>query len=97
MKNSFISFIALSKSSKEYAIEYNNGELLIHWFSFNRDDNKLSYEKSERFEDSEHEGLKNYLKGFVKEGAGAGGAMYTALVLGNSVERLRKRIEKVCK
>ena len=50
-----------------------------------------------RFEDSEHEGLKNYLKGFVKEGAGAGGAMYTALVLGNSVEKLRKRIEKVCK
>ena len=50
-----------------------------------------------RFEESEHEGLKNYLKGFVKEGVGAGGAMYTALALGNSVERLRKRIEKVCK
>lgn len=49
------------------------------------------------FEESEHEGLKNYLKGFVKEGAGAGGAMYTALVLGNSVEKLRKKIEKVCK
>ena len=48
------------------------------------------------FEKSEHEGLKNYLKGFVKEGAGAGGAMYTALTLGNSVEKLRKRIEKVC-
>ena len=50
-----------------------------------------------RFEESEHEGLKNYLKGFVKEGAGAGGAMYTALVLGNSVEKLRRKIEKVCK
>lgn len=50
-----------------------------------------------RFEESEHEGLKNYLTGFVKEGAGAGGAMFAALVLGNSVERLRKRIEKVCK
>ena len=49
-----------------------------------------------KFEDSDHEGLRNYLKGFVKEGAGAGGAMYTALVLGNSVEKLRKRIEKVC-
>ena len=49
------------------------------------------------FEDSEHEGLKNYLTGFVKEGAGAGGAMFTALVLGNSVEKLRNRIEKVCK
>ena len=50
-----------------------------------------------KFEESSHEGLKNYLKGFVKEGAGAGGAMYSALVLGNSVEKLRKRIEKVCK
>ena len=50
-----------------------------------------------RFEDSEHEGLKNYLTGFVKEGAGAGGAMFSALVLGNSVEKLRKKIEKVCK
>ena len=50
-----------------------------------------------RFEESEHEGLKNYLKGFVKEGAGAGGAMYTALALGNSVEKLRRKIEKVCK
>ena len=38
---------------------------------------------------------RNDHKGFVKEGAGAGGAMYTALALGNSVERLRKKIEKV--
>ena len=50
-----------------------------------------------RFEESEHEGLKNYLTGFVKEGAGAGGAMFAALALGSSVEKLRKRIEKVCK
>ena len=49
-----------------------------------------------RFEESENEGLKNYLTGFVKEGAGAGGAMFTALVLGSSVEELRKKIEKVC-
>ncbi len=61
------------------------------------DDNITVNVVDPRFEDSEHEGLKNYLKGFVKEGAGAGGAMYTALVLGSSVERLRKRIEKVCK
>ena len=61
------------------------------------DDNITVNVVDPRFEDSEHEGLKNYLKGFVKEGAGAGGAMYTALVLGNSVEKLRKRIEKVCK
>lgn len=61
------------------------------------DDNITVHTVDPRFEESEHEGLKNYLKGFVKEGAGAGGAMFTALVLGNSVEKLRKRIEKVCK
>ena len=60
------------------------------------DDNITVNVVDPRFEESEHEGLKNYLKGFVKEGVGAGGAMYTALVLGNSVEKLRKRIEKVC-
>ena len=49
------------------------------------------------FEESDHEGLKNYLKGFVKEGVGAGGAMYTALALGSSPERLRRKIEKVCR
>ena len=61
------------------------------------DDNITVNVVDPRFEDAEYEGLKNYLKGFVKEGAGAGGAMYTALVLGSSVERLRKKIEKVCK
>jgi uncharacterized protein (TIGR00303 family) len=47
------------------------------------------------FEKSENEGLKNYLKGFVKEGAGAGGAMLTALLLGYSIEDIRKKIEEV--
>ena len=61
------------------------------------DDNITVNVVDPEFGKSEHEGLKNYLKGFVKEGAGAGGAMYTALVLGNSVEKLRKKIEKVCK
>ena len=61
------------------------------------DDNITVNVVDPKFEESEHEGLKNYLKGFVKEGAGARGAMYTALALGNSVERLRKKIEKVCK
>ena len=50
-----------------------------------------------KFEECDHEGLKNYLKGFVKEGAGAGGAMFTALARGISVEKLRKKIEIVCK
>ena len=49
------------------------------------------------FEESEHDGLKNYLDGFVKEGAGAGGAMFTALVRGVPDEKLRKKIETVCK
>ncbi|MBE6508975.1 MAG: TIGR00303 family protein [Methanobrevibacter sp.] len=61
------------------------------------DDNITVHAVDPKFEDSEHDGLKNYLKGFVKEGAGAGGAMFAALALGNSVEKLRKRIEKVCK
>lgn len=61
------------------------------------DDNITVNVVDPKFEESEHEGLRNYLKGFVKEGAGAGGAMYAALVLGNSQEKLRKKIEKVCK
>ena len=48
------------------------------------------------FENAQYPGLKNYLDGFVKEGAGAGGAMFTALLRGSSVEELRKEIEKVC-
>ena len=61
------------------------------------DDNITVNVVDPRFEESEHEGLKNYNVGFVKEGAGAGGAMFTALVLGNTVEKLRRKIEKVCK
>ena len=61
------------------------------------DDNITVHVVDPRFEESEHEGLKNYLTGFVKEGVGAGGAMFTALVLGSSVEKLRRKIEKVCK
>ena len=61
------------------------------------DDNITIHVVDPRFEESEHKGLQNYLKGFVKEGAGAGGAMFTALVLGNAVENLKKKIEKVCK
>lgn len=48
------------------------------------------------FENSTNEGLKNYTKGFVKEGVGAGGAMFTALIRGNNVEKLRTKIEKIC-
>ncbi|RBQ22634.1 hypothetical protein ALNOE001_16920 [Candidatus Methanobinarius endosymbioticus] len=48
------------------------------------------------FEDSSNDGLKNYLKGFVKEGAGAGGSMLMALLLGYSIEEIRKKVEEVC-
>ncbi|MDL2271268.1 TIGR00303 family protein, partial [Methanobrevibacter sp. OttesenSCG-928-I08] len=49
------------------------------------------------FENSDHPGLKLYVDGFAKEGAGAGGSMFTALVKGVSLEKLVKKIEKVCK
>ena len=45
----------------------------------------------------ENKGGERELTGFVKEGAGAGGMMFTALVLGSSVEELREKIEKVCR
>ncbi|GAA5818906.1 MAG: TIGR00303 family protein [Methanobrevibacter sp. CfCl-M3] len=47
------------------------------------------------FEKSKNKGLNNYLKGFVKEGAGAGGTMLTALLLGYSIDDIRKKIEEV--
>lgn len=46
------------------------------------------------FEESNVEGLKNYTKGFIKEGAGAGGAMFLALMRGYSIEEIREAIEK---
>ena len=61
------------------------------------DDDITVYVVDPKFEESDHAGLKNYLKGFVKEGAGAGGAMFTALARGISVEKLRNKIERVCK
>ncbi|MCF0225757.1 MAG: TIGR00303 family protein [Methanobrevibacter sp.] len=49
-----------------------------------------------KFEDSENPGIRLYTEGFIKEGAGAGGAMLTALMRGASVSSLRNKIEKVC-
>lgn len=46
-----------------------------------------------KFEESENAGLRLYTEGFVKEGAGAGGAMLTALMRGASVNSLREKIE----
>ncbi|MCL2688066.1 MAG: TIGR00303 family protein [Methanobrevibacter sp.] len=48
------------------------------------------------FEKSSNDGLKNYLKGFVKEGVGAGGAMLMALLLGYSIEEIRDKVEELC-
>lgn len=45
------------------------------------------------FEES-MEGLKNYTKGYIKEGAGAGGAMFLALMQGYSIDQIREAIEK---
>ena len=49
------------------------------------------------FEKSNTEGLINYTKGSVKEGVGAGGAMFAALLKGKSIEEIRARTEQLCK
>ncbi|MCL2115375.1 MAG: TIGR00303 family protein [Methanobrevibacter sp.] len=49
------------------------------------------------FEKSSIQGLKNYIKGYVKEGVGAGGAMLMALLLGYSIDNIREKIEEICK
>lgn len=50
-----------------------------------------------KFEESSDAGLRLYTEGFVKEGAGAGGAMLAALMRGASVSSLRENIENVSK
>jgi len=49
------------------------------------------------FGKSENLGLKNYVKGVVKEGVGAGGAMLAANLKGVSVDKIRIRTEELCK
>ncbi|TGC10548.1 nicotinate mononucleotide-dependent phosphoribosyltransferase CobT [Methanolobus halotolerans] len=48
------------------------------------------------FGESESPGLKQYERGFVKEGVGAGGAVYLALMHGYSRIDIRMEIEKLC-
>ena len=50
-----------------------------------------------RFEKSEIDGLVNYTKGSVKEGVGAGGAMFAAMLKGVSIDEIRLKTEKLCK
>lgn len=49
------------------------------------------------FEKSNTEGLINYTKGSVKEGVGAGGAMFAALLKGVSIDEIRNKTEQLCK
>lgn len=49
-----------------------------------------------KFETTNHGGLKNYLTGFVKEGAGAGGAMYMSLMEGKNINEILNAIVKTC-
>ncbi len=49
------------------------------------------------FEKSETEGLLNYTRGSVKEGVGAGGAMFAAILKGVPVDEIRIRTEELCK
>jgi uncharacterized protein (TIGR00303 family) len=49
------------------------------------------------FEKSEAEGLRNYTKGSVKEGVGAGGAMLAAMLRGISIDQIRIRTEDLCR
>lgn len=54
------------------------------------------YSMDPSFQYSSHSGLKNYLKGSVKEGVGAGGALLLASLNGFSMEELRVKIEELC-
>ncbi len=49
-----------------------------------------------KFESANHEGLLNYLEGFVKEGAGAGGAMFMSLMCGHTIDEIRDKIVETC-
>ncbi len=55
-----------------------------------------SYGVDPEFGKSKSEGLKQYDHGFVKEGVGAGGAMYLALMYGHSREDIRLSLEQLC-
>lgn len=49
-----------------------------------------------KFESANHGGLLNYLDGFVKEGAGAGGAMFMALMCGYNIDEVKNKIVENC-
>jgi NaMN:DMB phosphoribosyltransferase len=49
------------------------------------------------FEKSANPGLRSYTTGFVKEGAGAGGAMMAAILKGVPVDAIVRKTEDICK
>lgn len=49
------------------------------------------------FERSENQGLKNYINGAVKEGVGAGGAMFAANLKGVKIGDIRIKTEELCR
>ena len=54
------------------------------------------YGMDPEFGKSESQGLRQYELGFVKEGVGAGGAIYLARMFGHSLDDLRTGIEDLC-
>lgn len=68
----------------------------INYISQQIADNTI-YAVDPHFEKSQNEGLRNYLKGSVKEGVGAGGAMMAALLKGVPVDDIRTRTEELCR
>jgi len=67
----------------------------INYISRQIADNTI-YAVDPHFENSQNEGLRNYLNGSVKEGVGAGGAMMAALLKGVPMDDIRTRTEELC-
>ena len=68
----------------------------INYISRQIADNTI-YAVDPHFEKSQNEGLRNYLKGSVKEGVGAGGAMMAAILKGVPIDDIRTRTEELCR
>jgi uncharacterized protein (TIGR00303 family) len=56
-----------------------------------------AYAADPGFGDSRFPGLRMYETGDVKEGVGAGGAMFAAAMMGFSQKEFREKVEEVCK
>jgi uncharacterized protein (TIGR00303 family) len=65
-------------------------------FIINQISNITIFAVDPNFEKSTTEGLINYTKGSVKEGVGAGGAMFAAILKGISIDEIRIRTEELC-